>query len=562
MTKIFLAALAVVAITGCSKDNETIDTNGDNRIVFGSSIEATTRAVGDTDTQFKDNDEIGVIGYREDSQKPTTDFSAPFMDKAVFTYGNDKFTSTSADAIWQRGKAHNFYAYYPSNLAINTLTTAAPTATLAVTTGTGIGIDVMHAEQQTAVFNKTVTSAALAFTHSLSKIKFEVKKEDSDTPYSELTTVEFNMANQTGEFNVATGAVANSGGNVVLSKTVAPAQEITTTAVSVLGTEWIVLPSDDISGVKLTINGQQIDATNLTGATTEAGKITTITITVKATGIEMTSTITPWTDDNNEGEVGGPPKPFGSKTAAQAVIGDFSFSDGTFGDGRTTTLNAEQMTACIGIVYWLGDPTTDDNALKRDYSSCTHGLIVALTDVQSTWQSQFVTYGNTVNDWTIVYATDFTQPIISSYGANDPINKIMGYNNTEAILAFNATPDNNGYKVEAVKKVLDCREATPVVPASSSPWFLPSEKELTLLCGLTPPQNGTVFEDGYGTDNRDEMNFQLAKITTGAKQIDSTPYWSSSEINSTKSWLVHFESGTTTTYDKNLTGRVRCVRAF
>lgn len=304
MNKIFLTALTIAAMASCSKETEKIDSIGDSRIVFGSSIEAVTR-VTDSDKQFSNGDKICVIGYREATATATTNFATPFMNKAEFTYNNSKFTSTDATAFWKRGMAHNFYAYYPSNLTINALTATAPTATLTVAANTGIGFDVMQANAETAVFDKTSTSAALSFTHRLSKVKFNVIKE-ANAPLSNLTVVKFTMANNTGTLNVATGEVTNSGSNVVLSKTATETetQEITTTAALALKTEWVVLPNDKISDVKLTINGMELTATNLAGTITAAGKITTITITVKATGIEITSAITPWVEDPKDGTVG------------------------------------------------------------------------------------------------------------------------------------------------------------------------------------------------------------------------------------------------------------------
>ncbi|MEG0519256.1 MAG: fimbrillin family protein [Bacteroidales bacterium] len=300
MEKIFLVAFTIAAMVSCSKEAEKIDSTGDNRIVFGSSIEAATR-VADNATQFSAGDKICVIGYHEATAAATTNFSTPFMNKAVFTYNSSKFTSTDATAFWKRGMAHNFYAYYPSDLAVNPLTATAPTATLTVAANTGIGVDVMQANAETAVFDKTSTSTALTFIHRLSKVRFNVIKE-ANAPLSNLTGVKFTMANNTGTLNVATGEVTNGGSNVVLSKTAT--QEITATATSAFNTEWVVLPKDMISDVKLTINGMELAATNLAGTTTVAGQITTITITVKATGIVMTSTITAWVDDPKNGTVG------------------------------------------------------------------------------------------------------------------------------------------------------------------------------------------------------------------------------------------------------------------
>lgn len=250
---------------------------------------------------------------------------------------------------------------------------------------------------------------------------------------------------------------------------------------------------------------------------------------------------------NVKGQYVEPPTP--------AKVGDYYYSDGTY----STTLNTSKT--CVGIVFWLGDPTVNDEALKAAHPKCTNGLIVALNDADAntvTWQLAYSTYNNTVNSWTTTNATQYA-PIISGNGANDPINKIMGYNNTKAIEAFNADAANSGWKVEAVEKVVAYRTAVPA-PSNTSGWYLPSTKELALLCGTGDP-NGNIYDDGYGTDNRDAMN---AKLTNdiGATQIQSDYYWSSSELDDFNAWFVYFGNGYTNLADKDNDLRVRAVSAF
>lgn len=237
------------------------------------------------------------------------------------------------------------------------------------------------------------------------------------------------------------------------------------------------------------------------------------------------------------------------------AVGDFYMKDGTLLPGRTK-LTAQQQADCIGIVYWVGDPTANDAALKADHPNCTHGLVVALKeDGTSAWQSTYATYVTTINKWT----TDNTTyaPIISDTKLTDPINKIMGYNNTKALEAFNAA--NSAHKVEAIDKITAYRIAVPT-PAGNSGWFLPSMKELTLLCGLEN-QDANIFDCSFGTANKDAINIQLAKIA-GADQIPRSVYWSSTEYDFVNACYINSTSGIVTYQSKNYKSRVRGVLAF
>ncbi len=53
------------------------------------------------------------------------------------------------------------------------------------------------------------------------------------------------------------------------------------------------------------------------------------------------------------------------------AVGDYYYSDGTTSDA---IISGKTL---LGVVFWLGNATTDDAALRRDHPECTHGLAVA-----------------------------------------------------------------------------------------------------------------------------------------------------------------------------------------
>lgn len=307
MKKILVSLLALVTMASCSKnDPHEVD---NSKIVFGSSIEISSKAVTETSTQFENGDKIGIIGYKAGAAGTPTDFTSPFMNKVEFTYATtgSKFTSSPV-TYWERGKFHHFYAYYPRTLTVvDGTASAAPTVALTVAAGTGVADDVMGAKiENTAAFDATNgNTSLLAFTHNLSKVKFAVKLADASVPASTVSAVSFAVDKNAGTYDITTGVVAASGSTATLTKT-GLSQAATASAVTVKDgvndVSWFVLPGNVISDVKVTINGQEISASNLTSnLTTEKGKITTITITIKANNIEFTSSIAPWEAATNNG---------------------------------------------------------------------------------------------------------------------------------------------------------------------------------------------------------------------------------------------------------------------
>ena len=56
----------------------------------------------------------------------------------------------------------------------------------------------------------------------------------------------------------------------------------------------------------------------------------------------------------------------------KAKPGDFFYSDGTW----STTLDVSKTP--IGVVFYIGDPTEHDAALRAAHPECVHGLVVGL----------------------------------------------------------------------------------------------------------------------------------------------------------------------------------------
>ncbi len=231
-----------------------------------------------------------------------------------------------------------------------------------------------------------------------------------------------------------------------------------------------------------------------------------------------------------------------------------------YADGTWSSVYTDVGPACIGIVFWVGDATTKDATLKSDHPECTHGLVVALQDAaeeRTPWQSS----PSSVQSWLNNHQSRVYLSVKSGTGSSEPLNNIQGYNNTKAIEEFNAAVANNGNIVQAVVKAADYRNATSA-PDKSSKWYLPSAKELTLLCG--EDVDNIWSNNSGGTANRDLINGKLSSISSVATTISSAYYWSSTEPSSRSysAFYVSFGDGDVDSNDKFYAYRVRCVLAF
>lgn len=240
---------------------------------------------------------------------------------------------------------------------------------------------------------------------------------------------------------------------------------------------------------------------------------------------------------------------------ADPVAGDWYYSDGTW----STDLDPEREV--IGVVFWTGNPADEDMLLAAEHPECVHGLVVSLSgDEASPWQAQISAYGATVWSWVEENTEGFMDGVChDEYSEDDNLNKKLGYNNTKAAEAFNAGAGNGLWPVDAVAKAAAYGETVPA-PETSSGWYLPSAKELSLLC--SGEYDGNIY-DIYGeTATAELVNSRLAMLE-GSAQLEGY-YWSSTESSSySYAFEVSFSSGTVGSGSKSgSSDHVRFILAF
>lgn len=210
-------------------------------------------------------------------------------------------------------------------------------------------------------------------------------------------------------------------------------------------------------------------------------------------------------------------------------VGDFIYSDGS----RSSELDTDKEV--VGVVFWVGDPTEHDAALKRDYPDCTHGLAMSLNNYE-------IPYINVLDN------PELTLPIIGEWVDNNLSGEfeslhesgypfvIKGYNNTKALYAFHAAPENNVTPLALIEK-LDEHKQTYRIPGAASPWYMPSLQEMSLMCsGFLEEDIIKMHPQQKVNQNALWLNTRIAQIT-GADLLNTVNdnmgwthvYWTSTE---------------------------------
>lgn len=318
MKKLMISMLAMAAMVSCTNEIENpdqpkVNENDPVAITFGSSIVGIqTKAVTESSTQFENDDKIKVYGYKGESSI-TGYLNSEFMKAVEFSYNTTtNFTATDQSAVWERGATHHFFAVYPSTLTITEATSsAAPSISITTTDNTGIADDIMYAQitgDNAIKYDGTAKTGALAFSHKLAKIKLVIKTTDANVK-ANLSKIVYTVANSEATLDIVSGTISNATTAKAVSFTkdlTSSTQELSTTDYTPEGFSPMILPTNTVSSIVLTINGSdfKLESGNLTDVTISAGNVTTITLTVGATGVGFTSSITAWDTTTNANGTG------------------------------------------------------------------------------------------------------------------------------------------------------------------------------------------------------------------------------------------------------------------
>lgn len=291
MKKIYLAAVAVLALTACSSENEpAVPGQSDAATITASIGEVKSRAVN---TNWTAGDKIGITTANNTKEYVNMEYTVVNVAAGTFTGTPIYFQKDGADVT--------FTAYYP----------------FAGTEGTAAGVIAgnTRAANQTATAQPSVdylwaqTSGSrqnhninFTFAHKMSKLTLTFKNGD-DTDVSAISAYTVGGLKHEGSFNTADGSTA---------ATADAAEDLTIATTGV--TSGSAVPSVILYPQTVAANSVTL-AVVLDGETyycvlpikdneLAAGSNYNFTVKINKTAMSVVgSTITDWTDINNDGEL-------------------------------------------------------------------------------------------------------------------------------------------------------------------------------------------------------------------------------------------------------------------
>lgn len=142
----------------------------------------------------------------------------------------------------------------------------------------------------------------------------------------------------------------------------------------------------------------------------------------------------------------------------------------------------------------------------------------------------------------------------------DYINYIFGYQNTKIIQAYNDYNKRIGRTrsiVKPVEALANFSNSNPA-PRTSTGWFIPSVKELYMLCNNDHDQ---INKHSYNIEETKRI-IDKYLLAIGGDLLESTDCWSSSEYSSANAFFIKFNGGSKVAGGKPSTTTVRAVCAF
>ena len=550
------ATALLFALAACTQD----ELAGDNRLpegeypvvirATGLSVEATPLAAPSTRASV-DGDWQGVTSVAlkmGDAVKEYTVTASTDFKSATLSRENDPYYWTSRDPI-------TVSAWWPFNNADITQMPAVKVAEDQSKLADFQNSDFISAENRKVEFN----NPTLEFTHRTARVTIELKPGTGFTSVAGATVSLVSLSADNG--NPTAIKTYNASGNTY---------------------EALTAPQTVAAGnpfVKVELGGGTFYFRPQNNVVLEAGSRYKYTVKVNATGLTLEGcTIGEWADGGEETV-----ESIVFKTdLSTAKVGDFITTDGKLLEmTESMTLSEEVKKRIAGVVFWVPekkDPNRQtqaslqsDEVMAKAHPNCTHGLAVSLKDVSAEMKWQGGQYEAVLNfqrgdAFNPAYDKSLFKPIASNNGSSHPINFILGYQNTLILRAYNVYCKSigSGNKVVLPVDALAGFETNNPSPSNSTGWFLPSPKELHILCYKDVDNIGRYWEDPSYTDTRDIVNKSLIAADGGTFAYNYY-YWSSSEFGGflSHAFLVNFRNSNVISVSKYYnTYRVRAVCAF
>ena len=208
-------------------------------------------------------------------------------------------------------------------------------------------------------------------------------------------------------------------------------------------------------------------------------------------------------------------------------IGDFYMNDGDI----LPIISEKHKNNCIGIVFWSPtetDPLDSHNAAwLADHPNCTHGLVVGLQQIQTSW--------GVLGTW------------MPTSESSDGI--FRGYSNTNQLASSHPdSPIINFYN--------SIKQTVSLPRNKTSGWYVPSVSELSKLCGY--PQTQIYSMVNISLKKLIDLQLSIKELLYG-----SSKYWTAGGFSYSYAFYVDLRSdGSARTGERSYNHSLRLIFAF
>lgn len=545
MKKILLTSAVVLALlSGCNNDYDGRDIAG-SKLVVSASIDQVKTRVSDTGIEWMIDDAIGV----------SDNLSNPNVN-IKYVAGSTAGSFASTTGIYILGNDDVTYtAYYPY---AGNEGASAKVQNFKITDAEGkyvghAAIDFMYA---TGTASRSNPNVNFTFKHMMSKLSLGITDSGAAATKAE-TPISYTLKNVIvdGTFNTETGEVKSGStkGNVTVDATLGTASSIILPPLS----QEVGTPGEGgEETIELVIRvGDKIYAGNLAPAldgSQEYQYSIDLSQTTEGSNLKIDSpTIEGWTP-NDKGDLVVKEEINYNPTLE---VGDFFCKDGTTidKDYDFEKLEAGMKESIVGVVFHLGDITSVDPILAKDYPLCTHGLVVALNNANTEGMAFGSKTSGGIYTWLTnkkeVDAETYSNYLSTQDGSKGTLSVstvMQGYNNTKQIILASQDDTTIPGKTDTwptlcsdvITQLASYKSSVSVSDAGSSDWYLPSWYELYTL-----GQNKTSVQTSITKAGGTLSAFELFTKDSS----DGLFYWSSTERAATLIWVSSLcETDTTT----------------
>lgn len=310
-TKIFSACAMLVALASCSNDHVISQPGAeDTPIRIQANVGAvTTKAASDIQSEhFKDGQTVNVYIYEHTTGTEQYKYGSNKNGSVPCTVNSDKLNPTGGVTLFYpaNGNGIDVYGVYPSTVTENASLQSFEVNADQSSEDNYMASDLMFTDTQVSDHKKTAGVVSLTFKHKLSKVIVKLNPGSGLNP-TDIDGATVKITNTIRQCTIA--SVTKSGMGIVAVSSSEAASPITVgtwnSSTTPNGIAAIVVPQDvsasnQLFEVELTNNATYKYLIPSTGNVTfSPEKVYTYTLTLTTAGINVTSTITPWTDNSS-----------------------------------------------------------------------------------------------------------------------------------------------------------------------------------------------------------------------------------------------------------------------